>query len=125
MMRLKVDPEKADTRFVYYWLRTPAVRARIENAGSGTSSTMKKITQTDVVTLPFPVDTTLAEQLAAVRALDDIVSRFDGARATQQSAERDLSALMPALLDRAFRGELNAARTASTLSRTGVGRRLT
>jgi type I restriction enzyme, S subunit len=116
MMRLKVDPEKADTRFMYYWLRTPAVRARIENAGTGTSSTMKKITQRDVMALPFPVDTSLGEQLSAVRALDDLVARLDRARATQQSAERDLSALMPALLDRAFRGELRTARATSDLT---------
>ena len=107
MMRLKVDPEKAETRFVYYWLRTPDVRARIENAGSGTSSTMKKITQKDVMELPFPVDASRVEQRAAVKALDEIVSRLDGARSIQQSAERDLSALMPALLDRAFGGQLS------------------
>ena len=44
MMRLKVDAELADTRFVYYWLRTPDIRARIQHAGSGTNSSMKKIT---------------------------------------------------------------------------------
>jgi type I restriction enzyme S subunit len=107
MMRLKVDPEKAETRFVYYWLRTPDVRARIENAGRGTNSTMKKITQKDVMNLPFPVGASPVEQRAAVRALDDIVSRLDGAQSIQQSSERDLSALMPALLDRAFGGQLS------------------
>jgi type I restriction enzyme, S subunit len=106
MMRLKVDPKRADTRFVYYWLRTPDVRARIQRAGSGTSSTMKKITQKDVMNLPFPVDTGLAAQRVAVAALDEMVSRIDEARSTQQSVEQDLSALMPALLDRAFAGEL-------------------
>ncbi len=106
MMRLKVDPKRADTRFVYYWLRTPDVRARIQRAGSGTSSTMKKITQKDVMGLPFPVDTGLAAQRAAVVALDEIVSRIDEARSAQRSVEQDLSALMPALLDRAFAGEL-------------------
>ena len=39
--------------------------------------------------------------------LDEIVSRIDAARSTQLSAEQDLSALMPALLDRAFQGELS------------------
>jgi type I restriction enzyme S subunit len=108
MMRLKVDPEKADTRFVYYWLRTPDVRACIENAGSGTSSTMKKITQKDVMGLPFPVNITLPEQRDIVQSLDDIVFRLDGARSAQQGAEQDISALMPALLDLAFRGKLGA-----------------
>ena len=39
----------ADTRFVYYWLRTPEIRTRIQDAGSGTNSSMKKITQKDVM----------------------------------------------------------------------------
>lgn len=106
MMRLKVDPAKADIRFVYYWLRTPDVRARIQKAGSGTSSTMKKITQKDVMGLPFPVGLKLAEQQAVVRSLDDLVPRIEEARAAQQNTDRDLAALLPALLDRAFQGEL-------------------
>ena len=107
MMRLKVDPKRAATRFVYYWLMTPDVRARIQKAGSGTSSTMKKITQKDVMGLPFPVATTIAEQRAAVVELDEVVSRIDDARSAQQCVEQNLAALMPALLDRAFQGELD------------------
>jgi type I restriction enzyme, S subunit len=107
MMRIRADSARADTRFVYYWLRTPAVRAVLEAAASGTSSSMRNITQKDVIGLPFPVDTGLPEQRTAVEELDEIVSRIVDARATQQSAEQDLSALMPALLDRAFRGELD------------------
>jgi type I restriction enzyme, S subunit len=108
MMRLKVDPDTADTRFVYYWLRTPEVRDRIETAGSGTSSTMKKITQKDVMGLPFPVGLDLAVQRTVVRSLDEVVSRIGEARSIQLSADEDLAALMPALLDRAFQGELRA-----------------
>lgn len=106
MMRLKVDPRKADTRFVYYWLRTPDVRARIQKAGKGTSSTMKKITQKVVMNLPFPVGVNLAEQRAVVRSLDDVVSRLNDAQSMQQSAEKELSTLMPAVLDRVFQGKL-------------------
>jgi type I restriction enzyme, S subunit len=108
IMRLKVDHTKAETRFVYYWLRTPGVRARIQEAGSGTSSTMKKITQQHVMALPFPAGAGLEEQRTAVQDLDRIVSRINEARSTQQSAEQDLAAMMPALLDRAFEGELPA-----------------
>lgn len=73
MMRIPVDTALADTRFVYYWLRTPAVRTIIEDAGSGTSSTMKKITQADVMSLPFPTGVDVGNQRRAVRRLDEIV----------------------------------------------------
>src|SRR5207302_6645126 len=74
MMRLSVNNKLAETRFVYYWLRTPAVREAIERAGSGTSSTMKKITQQDVMSLPFPVEVALARQHRVVERLDQVVS---------------------------------------------------
>jgi type I restriction enzyme S subunit len=113
MMRLKVDSTKADTRFLYYWLRTPAIRSRIEHAGSGTSSTMQKITQQDVMGLPFPLGLPPAEQEKAAKALDAIVSRLEEVRSVQQRAAQDLSALMPALLDRVFQGELGTGSRAT------------
>ncbi len=109
MMRIKVDPAKADTGFVYYWLRTPAVRAIIERAGSGTSSSMKKITQGHVMRLPFPTTTDVRAQRAAAELLDQVVERISALRATQLSVNDDLRALFPALLDRALHGELSDA----------------
>ena len=103
MMRLKVDPLKADTRFVYYWLRTPWIRAIIEGAGKGTSSTMKKITQKVVMALPFPESASLAEQVTAARSLDKVLSAIAGMRETQKEVAQDLSAIMPSLLEQAFR----------------------
>jgi type I restriction enzyme S subunit len=109
MMRLKVDPELADTRFVYYWLRTPEIRTRIQHAGSGTNSSMKKITQKDVMGLPFPTGTPPSVQRRIVERLDRFVAEIEEARRMQRSARDDLDALMPALLDRAFEGELGLA----------------
>jgi type I restriction enzyme S subunit len=112
MMRIPVDVTCADTRFVYYWLRTPVVRALIEAAGSGTSSTMKKITQADVMNLPFPTAVDVAEQRRIVQRLDDIVRALDEVRLEQQSSLDDLNALFPALLDRACHGEMSDASAA-------------
>jgi type I restriction enzyme, S subunit len=102
MMRLRVDPSKADTKFVYYWLRTPAVRALVQKAGRGTNSTMKKITQKHVMNLPFPASVEVGEQRALARALDELVARIDELRADQRASGDDLRAMMPSLLDRTF-----------------------
>lgn len=109
MMRVPVDRTLAETRFVYYWLRTPAVRAIIEAAGSGTSSTMKKITQADLMALPFPTSVGIDEQKGAVGHLDAIVRAVDEMRWAQRESAGDLQALFPSLLDRACHGELAAA----------------
>jgi type I restriction enzyme, S subunit len=117
MMRIPIDGMIADTRFVYYWLRTPAVRGIIERAGSGTSSTMKKITQGDVMGLPFPKGIDVGTQRRVARGLDEIVRAVDELRASQRSTTDDLAALLPSLLDRACHGELavSAVQPTSTM----------
>ena len=106
MMRIPVDESLALTRFVYYWLRTPGVRSMLERAGSGTSSTMKKITQQDVMSLPFPTGVSVSQQESVVHALDEIVHRVEELKSVELSTGRDLEALMPAFLDRSLHGEL-------------------
>jgi len=106
MMRIPVDPQLADTRFVYFWLRSPATRAILEAKGSGTSSTMKKITQQDVMSLPFPATMSLPDQQRVASQIDATIAKIDVLRETQSIARDDLDALFPALLDRAFFGGL-------------------
>jgi type I restriction enzyme, S subunit len=107
MMKLKVNNDRAETRFVYYWLRSPLIRTRIEDAGRGTSSTMKKITQKHVMSLPFPVGLPLADQRRVVQALDETLAKVEDLRNAQIGSREDIDALLPALLDRAFEGELD------------------
>jgi type I restriction enzyme, S subunit len=104
MMRVPVDPTLADVRFVHYWLRTQGIREIIERAGSGTSSTMKKITQGDVLGLPFPSGTSMSEQVSAVRRLDSLVSEVESLSSEQTRVASDLEAVFPSILDRAFLG---------------------
>jgi type I restriction enzyme S subunit len=107
MMKLKIDDTQADKRFVYYWLRTPDIRDRIQRAGKGTNSSMMKITQKVVMGLPFPTAIGLDEQRELVRDLDSAVTRVERVRARQQKVKADLSALMPSMLDYACQGILS------------------
>ena len=109
MMKLAVDESQADTRFVFYWLRTPLVRGLIEEAGRGTNSTMKKITQRHVMGLPFPVGLSLEEQKSCVRALDRAIGKVEEMRRDQAAARLELGAVMASVLDRAYAGELEPA----------------
>ena len=109
MMKVPVDESQADSRFVFYWLRTPLVRGLIEEAGRGTNSTMKKITQRHVMGLPFPVGLSLDEQKACVGALDRAVGTVEELRSDQGAARDELDAVMASVLDRAFAGELEGA----------------
>ena len=106
MMRLPVDDEYADRRFVHYWLRSVPVREYIGRAAKGTSPTMKKISQGAVMNIPFPSDLPLPEQRRIVAYLDDLQARVGTLKKLQAEIAADLDALLPSILDKAFKGEL-------------------
>jgi len=104
MMRLRVDPTKAETRFVHYWLRSAPVRDYIRTTGRGTSSTMKKIAQDDVMAIPFPVSLGLPDQRRIVAGLDELSRSLTALASVQESRYASLVAIWPSLRDEVFYG---------------------
>ena len=106
MMRLTLDAEVADKRFVWFWLQSPLVRDFIKNNAKGTSPTMKKISQRTVQNIPFPAGISLGEQRRIVKYLDGFQARIDRLKTLQTKATKEFDALLPSILDKAFKGEL-------------------
>lgn len=106
MMRLKIEEDAADKRFVWFWLQSPVVREFIRIQAKGTSPTMKKINQRSVMSIPFPVGISLGEQRRIVKYLDDLQSKVERLKKLQTQTAAELDALLPSILDKAFRGEL-------------------
>jgi len=106
MMRIPVNGNFANKRFVWYWLQAPLVRDYIQRNAKGTSPTMKKISQGTVMNIPFPGNISLEEQLRTVDYLDGLQERIDLIKTMQQKTQKELGALMPSILDKAFKGEL-------------------
>ncbi len=106
MMRVDVDDKHADHRFVWYWLQSPVVRKFIQKEAKGTSPTMKKISQGTVMQIPFPEGLLLNEQRHIVSYLDGLQAKVDALKKLQTQTAAELDALLPAILDRAFKGEL-------------------
>jgi len=106
IMRLKVNEKQADTNFVHSWLKSSSVRQYIAKVAKGTSPTMKKISQKTVMDIPFPIQLTIQEQRRIVAYLDDLQTKADALKLLQNETTAELDALMPSILDRAFRGEL-------------------
>ena len=106
MMRLTVNPTKADIQFVWRWLQTSIVRDYIAHNAKGTSPTMKKISQETVMAIPFPTETTITEQRRIVAYLDELQEKVDSLKAAQAASAAELDALLPSILDKAFKGEL-------------------
>ena len=106
MMRLVIDQEKADKRFVHCWLKSTPVRDYISRSAKGTSPTMKKISQGIVMNIPFPIGLPLIEQRRIVVYLDNLQAKVDTLKRLQSDTEVELNALLPSILDKAFKGEL-------------------
>ena len=106
MMRLIVDENCADKRFVHYWLMSVPARDYIERNAKGTSPSMKKISQGTVMDIPFPSNLPLQKQRDIVAYLDDLQAKVDSLKRLQDETAAELDALLPSVLDRAFKGKL-------------------
>ena len=102
MMRLDVDMQKADKRFVHYWLQSAAARAHIQSKAKGTSPTMRKISQEVVMTIPFPSSIQKARQAQIADWLDKLKAKATSALCLKREAAESLASLMPALLNATF-----------------------
>lgn len=106
MMKVPIDPKLVDKRFVWYWLQSPVVREYIAKHAKGTSPTMKKISQGIVSEIPFPTGITVKEQERIVAELDALQAQVGALKRAQAETAAELDALLPAILDKAFRGQL-------------------
>lgn len=106
MMRLLVNEAIADKRFVHRWLMSRVVRDYVQTKAKGTSPTMKKISQGTVMSIPFPTALDVSEQRRIVDYLENLQSRIVTLKKFQSETAAELDALMPSILDKAFRGEL-------------------
>jgi type I restriction enzyme S subunit len=105
LIRVRVKPYIADAHFVSTFFHTTEARDFIAAQISGTSSTMPKISQSKLGTLPVPIPS-LHEQRRIMAELDALQAEVDALKHLQAETAADLDALLPAVLDRAFKGEL-------------------
>jgi type I restriction enzyme S subunit len=106
MMRLEIRPTAIDRRFIWYWLQSPSVREFIEKNAKGTSPTMKKISQGTVMAIPFPSSLQLVDQRRIVAKLDNLQTQVNVLKTLQAQTSTELDAMLPSILDKAFKGEL-------------------
>lgn len=100
---LKPDRKKVDSRFVWHMLGS---RTASEAAwGSTTGSAQPTVPLRAIRLLPIPVPP-LPEQRRLVAELDALQTKVDALKRLQAETTQELEALLPAILDRAFKGEL-------------------
>ena len=105
LIRIRVDQARIDSQYIVYYFQTLEARKYIESQASGTSPSMKKVSQPKLENMPIPIPP-LDEQQRIVAYLDGLQAKVNALRELQAKSGEELSALMPSILDKAFKGEL-------------------
>jgi type I restriction enzyme, S subunit len=105
IIRIRINTQIADPEFIHWYLKSADARDYIETHAQGTSSTMKKVSQPLISKMPIP-DLPLSIQKEIVAKMRNLQERVAETETTIRMSQGELTALVPAVLDRAFRGEL-------------------
>ena len=105
IMRMNPAPDRMITEFLYYQMRTPALRKEIMGRAQGANPTMKKISNGAVKTLPIAVPPLVTQQ-AIVETMNAITEETQRLARLYERKHAALEALKKSLLHQAFTGEL-------------------
>jgi type I restriction enzyme, S subunit len=105
IMRMNPMQDRVMTEFIYYQMRTPALRKEITGRAQGANPTMKKISNGAVKTLPIAVPS-IATQRAIVETLNGLTEETKRLESIYERKLAALEALKKSLLHKAFTGEL-------------------
>jgi type I restriction enzyme S subunit len=100
---IKPDPNKLLSKFIWYMLKS---RTLYSKAWQGTTgSAQPTVPLRAIRALPIPVPP-LLEQHRIVAYLDNLQSKVDEMKRLREGAMKEFNALLPSILDKAFKGEL-------------------
>lgn len=100
---LKLKRDMAEAGFVEHMLNAPPCKEQAEAFTRGSSNRDLGLSRMAMITLPLP---SLPEQRRIVAELDALQAEVDALKRHQRETAAELDALLPAILDRAFHGEL-------------------
>jgi type I restriction enzyme, S subunit len=95
--------EMLDSRYLMYWLSQPKIQEFINDQEKGATRQGFTKAQIQAFMIPLP---SLEDQKNTVAYLDDLQVKIDSLKNLQSETAKELGALMPSILSKAFRGEL-------------------
>ena len=103
LLRMKPNPARLDGRYFWHFMRHGDGHAQLQ--ALATSTVKKTVTVPRLKTVRVPVPS-LEVQRATVDWLDALQAKVDELKRLQAETQAELDALLPSILDRAFKGEL-------------------
>ncbi len=106
------DPTRLDQRYLFHYVQSPQGQFELLSREQGGKWQEEKVgfrltelNLADLRTVPIPLPP-LGEQRRIVAYLDSLQAKSEAIRAAQAETQKELDALMPSVLARAFAGEL-------------------
>lgn len=103
-IHVPLDENRVIPEFFVAWWNSKTMREGIENAAKTTSG-IWKINQGHIASFSMPIPP-IDEQRRIVAYLDSLQAQVNALKKLQAQTATELDALLPAILDRAFKGEL-------------------
>jgi len=95
--------ESLSSRYLMYWLSQPLIQSFINDQQKG--ATRQGFTKAQIEAFEIPVPP-LPEQRRIVAYLDGLQAKVDALKHLQAETTAELNAMLPSVLDKAFKGEL-------------------
>jgi type I restriction enzyme S subunit len=99
----RLPSKKVSPQYALWWLRSPDGQNQLLGQRYGQGKPGLNLTNIRSISIPVPL---LDEQRHIVAHLDAVQAKVDELRRLQAETREKLRALMPSILDRAFKGEL-------------------
>jgi len=105
LMRIRTDRQLIDPRFLEYALSSKSAQNHLVARKTGLADAQVNISQAILRSTPIAYPA-LEEQRGIVAKLDELQARVSAIKALQTDTAAEMEAMMPAVLDKAFKGEL-------------------
>ncbi len=103
LLRLQPNPAKLVGKFFWYYMRSPFGAEQFEALVTSTAKETITIPKLKSLFVPLP---SLGEQRRIVAELDALQTEVNALKRLQGETASELDALLPSILDKAFKGEL-------------------
>jgi type I restriction enzyme, S subunit len=102
-IRLRVNPDKALPEFVELYMMSSEARQYIESKATGTSPTMKKVSQPVIAAIPFP-DVPIEQQKIILGRMEILQKKVKEIHNFQEKCFSELTGLENSIISNMFRG---------------------
>lgn len=103
LLRLKPNQSRLDGKYFWYFMRSALGKDQFQKLVTSTAKQTVTVPRLLSISIPLPL---LAEQRRIVEYLDGLAGQVTALTQLQSETAAELDALLPSILDKAFKGEL-------------------